>query len=442
MNNIELLAEWELAKENGITRKEFADQKGLSFRQLKRHLALGNKEKREGVPDHVKQDGSNVIFEDNKRDGSGVVSGRVPPNMTEEQLIDHFQIDIKKWNIDKIIYAQHEGYRKDRSVEWNVVDGHVTFGEVHDSGKLRIEPLVSVKVFLSRKTIEIQNNSVVEDLIEDAKKYSPVYKKIKYPKLKDPVMYEIQMPDLQLGRIVDAEDVGVELNPDIAVESARKSVYSLLEYSSIFDVEKIVFPVGNDFFDANNADNKTAHGTLQRDDPRWKRTFRLGKTLLVELIDQMSTIAPVDVPVIVGNHDEERMWYMGDTLESWYSKNPNVKIDNSGRKRKYISYGKVLLGLTHGYWEKLSDLPGLMALEQKEAWATAVYREFHTGDKHHLKHIKVKQTADEIQGVTVRINRSLATPSVWEFDKGLLSLQLAESYIWHPEKGLIGQLNA
>ena len=63
-----------------------------------------------------------------------------------------------------------------------------------------------------------------------------------------------------------------------------------------------------------------------------------------------------------GNHDEERIWYLGEYLEAWYHKNPNVTVNNRP-KEKILFFGSVLLGLTHGYSEKIQELGSLMAYE-------------------------------------------------------------------------------
>jgi hypothetical protein len=56
--------------------------------------------------------------------------------------------------------------------------------------------------------------------------------------------------------------------------------------------------------------------------------------LAQEVIDKCASIAPVDVIIIPGNHDEERTFYMGDALACRYEGNPNVTVDNSPKTRK------------------------------------------------------------------------------------------------------------
>jgi hypothetical protein len=186
----------------------------------------------------------------------------------------------------------------------------------------------------------------------------------------------------------------------------------------------------------------TAHGTKQQDDVRWQRTYLLGKRMVIEAVETMTTIAPVDLMIIKGNHDEERIFYFGDTLESWFHNNPNVTVDNRPIGRKYYPYGKVLLGFAHGYYERDSKLDALMAHKVPDMWAASRFREWHLGDKHHKKDTLIK--TDEMEnGVMVRIFRSLADPSVWEFDKGFDgSLRAAEGLLWHKERGLKAQFTA
>jgi len=367
------------------------------------------------------------------------ISARIPRIMSDKDLLKYLKVDTKEWEIEKVIYGKMEGYRKDRQVKWDVVGGKVKSGYVRDTGKLLIEPLFSVKVFLRRKVEVIHAQSEVVYLKKEALTYSPKYKTIKY-KTKKGFLYELAMPDLQLGRLVMAEEAGLDSNPSMYLDRAERAIRELL--SMQYPIERILFPIGNDFFNSNTAEMMTAHGTPQQDDVRWQRTYKLAKKTMVELIETMSTIAPVDVLIVKGNHDEERIFYFGDTIESWFHKNPNVMVDNRPIGRKYYSYGKVLLGFAHGYYERENKLDSLMAYEQPKLWAGSQFREWHLGDKHHKKDSVI--ITDEIEnGVIVRILRSLADPSVWEYNKGFVgSLKSAEGFLWNKEKGLFAQFTS
>ena len=359
-----------------------------------------------------------------------------------ENLLDY---DKKIWKIDRIENASsvHEGYRKDRKGWWKSENGKVS-GESTDSGKMLVVPLHSFKyrVWLSRKTEEIRNTLVVDEFTAQALKFSPKYPVIKYKKENASHLFELGLPDLQLGRLVDANEAGADINPELQIAEADKVVDKLIGYATTFDVSRILFPVGNDFFDANSASMTTAHGTPQSDDVRWKRTYALGCAFLVRTIEKLMQIAKVDVLVIPGNHDEDKIWYLGEYLAAWFNKTDSVSVDNRPIRRKYYSFGKDLVMLTHGYYEKNSRLDSLMAYEVPQLWANSTHREVHLGDKHHKVDMVLKTNEFE-NGVVVRILRSLASPSVWEFDKGFVGSQkTAEAFMWHENDGVVAQFTA
>jgi len=361
---------------------------------------------------------------------------------TVEEVIALCNIDEKIWKVDKFEVGVHEGYRKDKVTDWSVVNGKAT-GESHDSGKILVVPLHSVRVWLSRKTAEIRNTLVVNEFTAQALKFSPKYPKIKYQTQGDNHLFELGLPDLQLGRLVMAEETGRDdINPDIQIGEADKVIDKLIGYVQTFGVTRCLFPVGNDFFDSNSAEMATKHGTPMTDDVRWKRTYQLGCKFLVRTIEKLMQIAPVDVLVIPGNHDEDSIWYLGEYLDAWFAKSDDVSIDNRMMKRKYYAHGKNLIGFTHGYWERNNKLDSLMAYEVPQLWANSTNREWHIGDKHHKVDMVLKTNELE-NGVVIRILRSLASPSVWEFDKGLVGSQkAAEAFVWHEDDGIVAQFTA
>jgi hypothetical protein len=158
------------------------------------------------------------------------------------------------------------------------------------------------------------------------------------------------------------------------------------------------------------------------------------------MIDACAAIAPVDILIISGNHDQQRSFYLGEVLSAWYANNDSVEIDNGAAPRKYYKFGNSLIGFAHGYSEKVQNLPLIMALEAPDMWAKTNYREWHTGDKHHKEDMVFR--ANESNGVLVRILRSLAPDDAWTFGKGFKSLKAAEAFLWHKQNGLLAQFTA
>jgi hypothetical protein len=360
---------------------------------------------------------------------------------SKEDVIKEFNIDLNVWSVEKYKVKTSEGYRKDRSVEWHVKDGTVLQGDVSDSGKMLVVPLYHIEVRLVRKTDEIRARAVSSNIIEDAKNYAPVYPRIKYLKQKHAAMYEISMPDLHFGRLCWGEETGIDYDIKIAASMVHGVLDKLLTYARLFQIEKILLPVGNDMFNVNSKTNLTVNGTAQQEDTRFQKTFRAGWHLVVNMIEKCSEIAPVEVVVIKGNHDEERIFYLGEVLAAWFDKNPNVGIDNKAIGRKYYLYGKNLIGFAHGSDVKPEKLEGLMPLEEPDKWAASKFREWHTGHVHHL--YKLNNDAEENLGIVVRSLRSLVPADAWTFDHGFVgALRAAESFVWDKENGLVAQFTA
>jgi len=101
----------------------------------------------------------------------------------EKDLIEVTGIDTEVWQIDKFLVNKHEAYCKNRQTDLRFDNGKIS-GSVYDTGKLTVEPLFSVRVWLKRKTQEIRSKLVVADLVKDAEKFAPKYPKINYPKIK------------------------------------------------------------------------------------------------------------------------------------------------------------------------------------------------------------------------------------------------------------------
>lgn len=367
-----------------------------------------------------------------------VITKERPKN--EEDILRICEVDTTVWEIDHWLINKWEMGRKHSVKDLKYVKGKAT-GTIKDDGELSIEPMWQVKVWLKRKSPEATPEQTLESLKMQLKEFAPTYPKLQYPKTPGTFLYEVDMPDLHFGKLTWNEETGEDFDIKLAQEVVEKVVATLVGYIQNYDVSRILIPFGNDFFNVDNKREETTHGTPQQEDTRWQKTYVKGRKLATWVIDQFSAVAPVDVLVIAGNHDEERTFYLGDALECWYHNCPNVTIDNRPPKRKYYSFGRNLIGFTHGYWEKLSRLPSLMPLEAPKQWAESTYREFHLGDKHHKQDLLF--AAEEMDGVVIRTLRALTTTDGWHFDKGYVgALRAAESFLWHPDNGLIAQFTA
>lgn len=341
--------------------------------------------------------------------------------VNEQDLLNVYNISLDEWEIEKKVINTWES------------------GAKNDKGEIVITPLFQVKLWLKSKQEIKDLEQIRQEFIEDIKKLSPVVKaKHSQNIAKDPVVVEIDIFDLHLGKISWSNDEKHLYNTDIASKLFTECIDYFIENTKHLNIEKFILPIGSDYFqyDISYPFNSTTKGTPQSTDGiNWMDLFRRGRQLLIENIDKLSEIAPVDVIVISGNHDLTKMYYLGDSLSSWYHNNENVTIDNGNSPRKYYQYGVNLLGFTHGSEERINDLALIMASEVPMEWAITKVREFHLGHTH-TKSVKNFQPVKEINGVVIRNMSSLSQADDWHMSKGYVcNRRAAECYVWDKQRG-------
>jgi hypothetical protein len=402
-------------------------------------------------PDHPKD--KKVYFEEGKDSRSysrysvqgdndihiSYVTDHVP---TTEEVAGQYKVDLNEWEVKDFEVTDWQMGRKDKQVDivWNkgVMDGNS-----HDSGQINRVWLHRINVRFVRRTFEIRARLAIKDIIEESRAFrsDTSWITLQYPNKDRGLLHEIDIPDLHFGRLAWDKETGEDYDVTIARDAVRTVLSKLIERSSHLPIDKILLPIGNDFFNVNSKMNTTVRGTPQQEDTRWQKTYVLGRKLAQEMIETCLQIAPVDVLIIPGNHDEEKVFYMGDALQLKYEDHPHVHVDNSPKSRKYYSYGKCLVQFAHGYSEKLYKLPAIMANEAPQEWAASIAgnREIHSGDKHH----KLSFDESEDLGVTIRILRALTAVDAWTFNGGFIgAVRAAESFVWDKEEGVIAQFTA
>lgn len=277
---------------------------------------------------------------------------------------------------------------------------------------------------------EGRNISEIKKEIEDfAAIYSPdVPQVLRYNTLSDPIVYEISLPDVHYGKQhgftlkeIEQQFLGV--------------VRDLVTKADGLDIERFLLPIGNDGMNSEGMRRTTTKGTPQDESADWKETFRGYWTLMVTAIDYLKERAPVDVVVVSGNHDYERMFYAGDVIAGWYRNDGNVTVDNSEEPRKYYEYGTNMIMFTHGDNEKAAEMPLIMATEQPEMFARSTHREAHCGHFH-------KEMVNEYRGVKVRFIPSICPNDEWHKRMGYQAKRTGQAYIWNKKAGLGGYLQS
>ena len=261
---------------------------------------------------------------------------------------------------------------------------------------------------------------IKEEIIKSLEEYSPKVE-AKYEAVEDPIVYEISLPDIHYGKM-DGQTL------DEAEEVYMNTVKDLMNKASGLNIERILLPIGNDGMNSEGYSRATTKGTSQHDSAGWQETFIGYCNLMVRSINFLAQTAPVDVIVIQGNHDYERMFYSGEFLRAFYINDERVGIDNSYDSRKYYKYGTNMIMFTHGDKEKKAEMPLFMATEEPEMFAKTTHREVHCGHLH-------KEMVNEYRGIKVRFIPSICGNDEWHKMMGYEAKRTGQAHIWNKLRG-------
>ena len=297
----------------------------------------------------------------------------------------------------------------------------------------------SKKFSIFAKPNEFTKDDFLKSIEELISKYSPKYPSIDYPKREDGHLLIINPADVHIGKYADALETGEEYNVEIAKNRVREGVKGILRNAEGFNIDKILFCIGNDILHTDNTMGSTTRLTPQDTDGKWYRHFTEALELYVEIVEMLMQIAPVDCIHSMSNHDYMSGFHLAHALKSWYRNTDAVTVDADPKHRKYYTYKNSMIGLTHGDGAKLNNLPLHMAQEEPLMWSYTKYRYWYLHHLHHKQRYKFMTSFDNI-GVTVEFLRSPSGTDSWHYQKGYTgSVKAVEGFI-HSEYGQIAHL--
>lgn len=258
----------------------------------------------------------------------------------------------------------------------------------------------------------------------------PELVKIKY-NLKGLYMLELPIMDFHLGKLAWADETGEDhYDLKIAVELYKKTVLDLLGKATRtqLPIERIIYPIGQDYFHVDDREGRTTSGTYVDNEGRWQKMYQEGVELLVWTVEQLRAVAPVECMYVPGNHDDMLSYCATEHVAAWYRDIEEVQVDLSPQSRKYVRYGKNLIGFSHGKKEK-KRIHHLMQIERPEDWGETVFREWHLGDEHH-------EESEEVGGVIIRRISAITATDAWHAELGFKgALRKAQAFIWDKNLG-------
>lgn len=249
-----------------------------------------------------------------------------------------------------------------------------------------------------------------------------------YPKNNNGRMLEVPIVDLHLNKLAWNEETGEDYDSKIATERFKETILKI-KNRVIGDFERVIFPIGNDYFNIDGADNATFKGTRQDVDSRFSKMYITGTNLINWALNELSEIAPVYAFLVPGNHDATLSFCAINTVAAYFREDPFITVDINPNSRKYVWHGNNLIGFTHMDKEK-KRIEGNMQQEASEAWGKTIYREWH-GAHLHSEHAK------ETNGIIIRNLSSVTGTDLWHHDSGYVgAIARTQVFDWDREEGL------
>lgn len=368
---------------------------------------------------------------------------------TLADLVRVCDIDLNEWDVERWV-----------ANKWEV-------GAKNKAEDIVVTPLFQVKAFLKRKTVETRTLEVLgSKLVEDIRaelRHAPktfTSRNVDKRYVDGDFLFEFAPFDLHLGKFAWSDETVANYDVDIAEDLFRASLDYLLNNGlklagGSFDRVLCVF--GNDVSHVDSKKLQTTAGTPMDYDSRYIRVYRRIAAVHRWAVDTLRTVAPVDIVIVPGNHDELTSFHMGELLATRYENDPHVVVDNGPRLRKYYEYGVNLFGFAHGDRERVGELPLTMAREQHEAWSRCSEREWQIGHKHIVegwetaRGRKTKYSSDRPglieqdlysdKGVRIRRLTSLSGHDAWHTANAYMDRRACESFLYHKRAGYTSQLS-
>ena len=205
--------------------------------------------------------------------------------------------------------------------------------------------------------------TVLKPTMDFVREHLPKYRPpvVKLIRAKSPYAAVVGVSDWHLMKQAYDKDWKSVYNQSKAIKLLKKTNDTLISYLIKHGKpEKIYLPVGSDDLHVDNPDQKTTRGTEQgaATDGDWAGTLQRYVDITVGMIEMYSSIAPVEVVVVNGNHDANTSEMLGVLLATLYEKRKRISVHRSHYSRQWFQYGKTCIGFAHGDDITLNKLKG------------------------------------------------------------------------------------
>lgn len=323
--------------------------------------------------------------------------------------------------------AALQGYSPEHDMTRTVPEGYLVKGISTYYNKDGKPSGQWVKSTLDNAQLEEIIKDFVFSLSEEIKGLSPLSPS---PKLDETdTLTVIPMGDPHFGLYAWAKDAGDDFDLDIAEKLTCGAIDRLIA-SSPNTHTALLLNLG-DMFHADNQKNVTNSGHQLDVDGRWAKVQQIGLRAIIYCLQRLlEKHQKVVFRINKGNHDGHSSYALALMISCYFHNEPRMEVDLSPAVSWYYSFGKVLIGSTHGDTVKGKDMMSIMASDIPEDWGRSKYRYWYVGHVHH-------RDVKEYQGGVVEYFRTLAARDAWHQGQGYRAGRDMCSIILHKEYGEI-----
>lgn len=278
-----------------------------------------------------------------------------------------------------------------------------------------------------------------EDRLDRVAKRSPRVRKIRPAREAGSLIVEPSIYDFHLGMLADAKETGEEVTLETAKALWRAAVDLIIQkLPPKREIDRIVFPFGNDMAHINDRWGSTGNGTPQDRAAMLHQIAEAMESLLVETFDALKEIAPVEAICVPGNHGPDVELFVARYLDAWFRNDANVTVDAGRNPYKFRRWDNTCIGWTHlkGRGRRIpsKDLCGQFHTFSQGLSHGARWMEWHVGHEHHKE-------VEEHFGVRMRMVPSLVASDSWHHHSAYGGAQrMAEVFLWDRRYGEAGKV--
>ena len=298
----------------------------------------------------------------------------------------------------------------------------------------------SEKFSIFAKNDPLSLDEMFAPILEQLRDYSPKFNYIKREKVTDPHCLIIDPADVHVGKYASFSEVGQSYDIQKAVDQVDNAIDGILSKAFGFNINKVIFVIGNDCLHIDTPKRMTTSGTPQDTSGMWHESFVAAKEMYIRAIERILPYSDIEVIYNPSNHDYMSGFMLAQTIEAYYRWSKNVTFDVSISHRKYTKYGNNMIATSHGDGAKLEQTPLLMATENPQMWNDCHFRYIYLHHIHHKQTHKFMSGKDFI-GVTAEFLRSPSPSDSWHHRNGYVGAKKAiEAFIHSFDNGQVARL--